>query len=144
MFIRYKICFVFSSSCGRHLRDSRYRGMTPLCLRAARPWRPRTRGHSVPNPEKSLANWDELILPGQGLPPRHVSRRLLPQKQIGIAVRLTFETVERQKTSSELTVVNNGTVAIWYDWRRQFQPDAFQDLKRNRTQQFYFNNREGT
>lgn len=66
------------------------------------------------------------------------------QKQVGIAVRLTFETVERQKASSELTVVNNGTVAIWYDWRRQSQPDAFQDLKRNRTQQFYFNNREGT
>ncbi|XP_023599979.1 MYCBP-associated protein [Myotis lucifugus] len=65
------------------------------------------------------------------------------KKQIGIAVRLTFETVEREKTSSELTVVNNGTVAIWYDWRRQVQPDAFQDLKRNRTQQFYFNNREG-
>ncbi|CAK6438294.1 unnamed protein product [Pipistrellus nathusii] len=65
------------------------------------------------------------------------------QKQVGIAVRLTFETVERQKASSELTVVNNGTVAIWYDWRRQSQPDAFQDLKRNRTQQFYFNNREG-
>ncbi|XP_036196206.1 MYCBP-associated protein isoform X1 [Myotis myotis] len=65
------------------------------------------------------------------------------KKQIGIAVRLTFETVEREKTSSELTVVNNGTVAIWYDWRRQVQPDAFQDLKRDRTQQFYFNNREG-
>ncbi|XP_045442055.1 MYCBP-associated protein isoform X2 [Pipistrellus kuhlii] len=65
------------------------------------------------------------------------------KKQVGIAVRLTFETIERQKASSELTVVNNGTVAIWYDWRRQSQPDAFQDLKRNRTQQFYFNNREG-
>lgn len=98
----------------------------------------------MPDPEKSLANWDELNLPGQGLPQRRVSCLLLLQKTIGIAVRLTFETVEREKTSSELTVVNNGTVAIWYDWRRQAQPDSFQDLKRNRTQQFYFNNREGT
>ncbi|XP_074176373.1 MYCBP-associated protein isoform X1 [Rhinolophus sinicus] len=65
------------------------------------------------------------------------------KKHVGIAVRLTFETLEGQKTSSELTVVNNGTVAIWYDWRRQSQPDSFQDLKRNRMQRFYFNNREG-
>nr|XP_048302892.1 MYCBP-associated protein isoform X3 [Myodes glareolus] len=65
------------------------------------------------------------------------------KKNIGIAVRLTFETLEGEKTSSELTVVNNGTVAIWYDWRRRPHTDFFQDLKRNRTQRFYFNNREG-
>ncbi|XP_012973047.1 MYCBP-associated protein isoform X2 [Mesocricetus auratus] len=65
------------------------------------------------------------------------------KKNIGIGVRLTFETLEGEKTSSELTVVNNGTVAIWYDWRRRPQMDFFQDLKRNRTQRFYFNNREG-
>ncbi|XP_027291700.1 MYCBP-associated protein isoform X1 [Cricetulus griseus] len=65
------------------------------------------------------------------------------KKNIGIGVRLTFETLEGDKTSSELTVANNGTVAIWYDWRRRPQMDFFQDLKRNRTQRFYFNNREG-
>ncbi|XP_029783880.1 MYCBP-associated protein [Suricata suricatta] len=65
------------------------------------------------------------------------------KKPVGIAVRLTFETLEREKTSSELTVVNNGTVAIRYDWRRLSQLDSFQDLKRNRMQRFYFNNREG-
>ncbi|KAF3816782.1 hypothetical protein GH733_014130 [Mirounga leonina] len=48
-----------------------------------------------------------------------------------------------EKTSSELTTVNNGTVAIWYTWRRRSQLDSFQDLKRNRMQRFYFNNREG-
>ncbi|XP_023573670.1 MYCBP-associated protein isoform X2 [Octodon degus] len=63
--------------------------------------------------------------------------------QVGIGVRLTFETLEGEKTSSELTVGNNGTVAIWHDWRRRPQPDSFQDLKRTRTQRFYFNNREG-
>ncbi|KAM6163616.1 MYCBP-associated protein [Rhynchocyon petersi] len=65
------------------------------------------------------------------------------KSQVGIAARLVFETVEGEKTSSDLTVVNNGTVAIWYDWRRQYQMQAFQDLKRNRTQRFYFNNRAG-
>ncbi|XP_040101617.1 MYCBP-associated protein isoform X1 [Oryx dammah] len=65
------------------------------------------------------------------------------KRHVGIAVRLTFETLEGEKTSSELTVVNNGTVAIWYDWRRRSQWDSFQDLKRNRMQRFYFNNREG-
>uniref|UniRef100_A0A2K5EYG1 MYCBP associated protein n=1 Tax=Aotus nancymaae TaxID=37293 RepID=A0A2K5EYG1_AOTNA len=65
------------------------------------------------------------------------------KRQVGIAVQLTFETLEGEKTSSELTVVNNGTVAIWYHWRRRHQQDTFQDLKKNRTQKFYFNNREG-
>ncbi|XP_004859755.1 MYCBP-associated protein isoform X2 [Heterocephalus glaber] len=65
------------------------------------------------------------------------------KSQVGIGVRLTFETLEGEKTSSELTTVNNGTVAIWYDWRRWPQPDSFQDLKRSRMQRFYFNNREG-
>ncbi|XP_034882741.1 MYCBP-associated protein isoform X1 [Mirounga leonina] len=65
------------------------------------------------------------------------------KKHVGIAVRLTFETLEGEKTSSELTTVNNGTVAIWYTWRRRSQLDSFQDLKRNRMQRFYFNNREG-
>ncbi|XP_033702621.1 MYCBP-associated protein isoform X1 [Tursiops truncatus] len=65
------------------------------------------------------------------------------KRHVGIAVRLTFETLEGEKASSELTVVNNGTVAIWYDWRRRSQLDSFQDLKRNRMQRFYFNNREG-
>ncbi|XP_006889524.1 PREDICTED: MYCBP-associated protein [Elephantulus edwardii] len=63
--------------------------------------------------------------------------------QVGIAACMVFETVEGEKTSSELTVVNNGTVAIWYDWRRQAQLQSFQDLTRNRTQRFYFNNRAG-
>ncbi|XP_029068677.1 MYCBP-associated protein isoform X3 [Monodon monoceros] len=65
------------------------------------------------------------------------------KRHVGIAVRLTFETLEGEKASSELTVVNNGTVAIWYGWRRRSQLDSFQDLKQNRMQRFYFNNREG-
>ncbi|XP_058531915.1 MYCBP-associated protein isoform X2 [Ochotona princeps] len=65
------------------------------------------------------------------------------KRHVGISVCLTFETLEGEKTSSELTVVNNGTVAIWYDWRRWPQLDAFQSVKRNRGQRFYFDNRQG-
>lgn len=98
----------------------------------------------MPNPGKSLEHWDEPVTPGRALPQGHSSFLLLPQRHVGIAVSLTFETLEGQKVPSELTVVNNGTVAIWYDWRRQSQPDCFPDLKKSRMQHFYFNNREGT
>ncbi|ELK01667.1 MYCBP-associated protein [Pteropus alecto] len=81
---------------------------------------------------------EERELIDRTLPTQHDGK-----KHIGIAVRLTFETLEGQKTSSELTVVNNGTVAILYDWRRRSQLDSFQELKRNRMERFYFNNREG-
>uniref|UniRef100_G3VNG4 MYCBP associated protein n=1 Tax=Sarcophilus harrisii TaxID=9305 RepID=G3VNG4_SARHA len=63
--------------------------------------------------------------------------------KIGIAVRLTFETMEGERTSSVLTVVNNGTAAIWYNWRRLQQPDAFEEFKESRRQRFYFNTKEG-
>lgn len=92
------------------------------------------------NLDKSEANGDRLVTFQLG----HFSYPLFVQSQVGIGVRLTFETLEGEKTSSELTVVNNGTVAIWYDWRRRPQPDFFQDLKKTRMQRFYFNNREGS
>ncbi|XP_075415410.1 MYCBP-associated protein [Tenrec ecaudatus] len=65
------------------------------------------------------------------------------KSQVGIAARLVFETLEGEATSSALTVVNNGTAAISYTWRRQAQHHSFQDLKRDRVQRFYFNNRPG-
>ena len=99
---------------------------------------------SSAKPGKVPAKQAELVTLGQDLPQRHLSCLFPPQRHVGIAVRLTFETLEGEKASSELTVVNNGTVAVWYDWRRRSQLDSFQDLKRNRMQRFYFNNREGT
>ncbi|XP_074117845.1 MYCBP-associated protein isoform X2 [Sminthopsis crassicaudata] len=65
------------------------------------------------------------------------------EREIGIAVRLTFETMEGERTSSVLTVVNNGTAAIWYNWKRLQQPDAFEEFKESRRQRFYFNTKEG-
>ncbi|XP_061472012.1 MYCBP-associated protein isoform X2 [Rhineura floridana] len=62
--------------------------------------------------------------------------------EIGIAARVTFEILVGEKAESLLTVSNDGTAAIWYDWRRLPQPFTFQEKKR-RTQNFYFNTRSG-
>ncbi|XP_078012189.1 MYCBP-associated protein [Phascolarctos cinereus] len=79
-----------------------------------------------------------------GKPACWIDSSLPPGKrQIGIAVRLTFETMEGERTSSVLTVVNNGTAAVWYDWRRLQQPDTFEEFKESKQQRFYFNTKEG-
>ncbi|XP_044531016.1 MYCBP-associated protein [Gracilinanus agilis] len=79
-----------------------------------------------------------------GKPACWIDSSLLPdEKQIGIAVRLTFETMEGERTSSILTVVNNGTAAIWFDWRRLQEPDTFEEFKGIKAQRFYFNTKEG-
>uniref|UniRef100_A0A5F8GVC4 MYCBP associated protein n=1 Tax=Monodelphis domestica TaxID=13616 RepID=A0A5F8GVC4_MONDO len=79
-----------------------------------------------------------------GKPACWIDRSLLPdEKQIGIAVRLTFETMEGERTSSVLTVVNNGTAAIWFAWRRLQEADTFEEFKGIKAQRFYFNTKEG-
>uniref|UniRef100_A0A4X2M3Q6 MYCBP associated protein n=1 Tax=Vombatus ursinus TaxID=29139 RepID=A0A4X2M3Q6_VOMUR len=79
-----------------------------------------------------------------GKPACWIDSNLPPGKrQIGIAVRLTFETMEGERTSSVLTVVNNGTAAVWYDWRRLQEPDTFEEFKESKRQRFYFNTKEG-
>nr|XP_056720260.1 MYCBP-associated protein [Euleptes europaea] len=63
--------------------------------------------------------------------------------EIGIAARVTFEILVGEKAESWLTVSNDGTAAIWYDWRRQSQPFSFQEKKGARMPYFYFNTRSG-
>ncbi|XP_053156125.1 MYCBP-associated protein isoform X3 [Hemicordylus capensis] len=63
--------------------------------------------------------------------------------EVGIAARVTFEILVGEKAESCLTVSNDGTVAIWYDWKRQPQPFTFPERKRKRVQNFYFNTRSG-
>ncbi|XP_077184048.1 MYCBP-associated protein [Paroedura picta] len=65
------------------------------------------------------------------------------QGDIGIAARVTFEILVGEKAESWLTVSNNGTAAIWYDWRRKSQPFTFQEKKGATMQYFYFNTRSG-
>ncbi|XP_054833629.1 MYCBP-associated protein isoform X2 [Eublepharis macularius] len=63
--------------------------------------------------------------------------------EIGIAARVTFEILVGEKAESWLTVSNDGTAAIWYDWRRQSPPLTFQEKKEKRMPYFYFNTRSG-
>ena len=40
--------------------------------------------------------------------------------QVGIEARVTFETHASQRTTSYLELVNDGTTAIYYDWKVVF------------------------
>uniref|UniRef100_A0A8B9F3B1 MYCBP associated protein n=1 Tax=Amazona collaria TaxID=241587 RepID=A0A8B9F3B1_9PSIT len=61
----------------------------------------------------------------------------------GIAARLTFETLVGEKAESPLTVSNNGTAAIWYNWMRLPHKIPSRERKGKRMQCFYFDTRPG-
>ncbi|XP_061233152.1 MYCBP-associated protein [Neopsephotus bourkii] len=61
----------------------------------------------------------------------------------GIAARLTFETLAGEKAESPLTVSNNGTAAIWYNWMRLPHKIPSRERKGKRMQCFYFDTRPG-
>ncbi|XP_070790757.1 MYCBP-associated protein [Pituophis catenifer annectens] len=63
--------------------------------------------------------------------------------EVGIAARVTFEILVGDKAESRLTVSNDGTTAIWYDWRRLPPPFTFQEKIKRGIQNFYFNTRSG-
>uniref|UniRef100_A0A8C3EBA3 Uncharacterized protein n=1 Tax=Corvus moneduloides TaxID=1196302 RepID=A0A8C3EBA3_CORMO len=65
---------------------------------------------------------------------------LLSSKEIGIAARLTFETLTSEKAESFLTVTNDGKAAIWYNWMRLPQQIP---SKGRRIPCFYFDTRPG-
>uniref|UniRef100_F6V6K7 MYCBP associated protein n=1 Tax=Ornithorhynchus anatinus TaxID=9258 RepID=F6V6K7_ORNAN len=79
-----------------------------------------------------------------GKPARWVNFSLRPCKgQIGIASRITFEALAGEKVTSSLTVSNDGTAAVWYDWLRLSHPNRFENLRESDQQRFYFNTRAG-
>ncbi|XP_065549958.1 MYCBP-associated protein isoform X2 [Lathamus discolor] len=61
----------------------------------------------------------------------------------GIAARLTFETLAGEKAESPLTVSNNGTAAVWYNWMRLPHKIPSRERKGKRMQCFYFDTRPG-
>ncbi|XP_015667170.1 MYCBP-associated protein [Protobothrops mucrosquamatus] len=63
--------------------------------------------------------------------------------EVGIAARVTFEILVGDKAESRLTVSNDGTTAIWYDWQRLPPPFTFQEKTKRGIQNFYFNTRSG-
>uniref|UniRef100_A0A663DW70 MYCBP associated protein n=1 Tax=Aquila chrysaetos chrysaetos TaxID=223781 RepID=A0A663DW70_AQUCH len=71
------------------------------------------------------------------------SRSLRIGNEIGIAARLTFETLAGEKAESSLMVSNDGTAAIWYNWMRLPQQIPSRETKGKRMQCFYFDTRPG-
>ncbi|OXB76994.1 UNVERIFIED_CONTAM: hypothetical protein H355_014816, partial [Colinus virginianus] len=63
--------------------------------------------------------------------------------EVGIAARLTFETVVGEKAESFLTVSNDGTAAVCYNWRRLLQHIPSRAATRMHTRCFYFDARPG-
>uniref|UniRef100_A0A674JKR4 MYCBP associated protein n=1 Tax=Terrapene triunguis TaxID=2587831 RepID=A0A674JKR4_9SAUR len=78
-----------------------------------------------------------------GQPARWINSTTSHRDEIGIAARVTFEVLAGEKAESCLTVSNDGTAAIWYDWRRQAQSVTFEETKEKGMQYFYFNTRPG-
>ncbi|NXH76365.1 MYBPP protein, partial [Hydrobates tethys] len=78
-----------------------------------------------------------------GQPARWINCITSCRDEIGIAARLTFETLAGEKAESSLTVSNDGTAAIWYNWMRLPQQIPSRETKGKRMQCFYFDTRPG-
>ncbi|XP_076799702.1 MYCBP-associated protein-like isoform X3 [Clavelina lepadiformis] len=63
--------------------------------------------------------------------------------KVGVVARVTFETKATERTSSDLVVENDGTTAIYFEWRKIPRPPAFESLKPDTLQRFYFNTGQG-
>ncbi|XP_075375236.1 MYCBP-associated protein [Mycteria americana] len=78
-----------------------------------------------------------------GQPARWINGTASRRDEIGIAARLTFETLASEKAESFLTVSNDGTAAIFYNWMRLPQQIPSRETKGKRMQCFYFDIRPG-
>nr|XP_026693353.1 MYCBP-associated protein-like isoform X1 [Ciona intestinalis] len=63
--------------------------------------------------------------------------------KVGAVARVGFESSAGERTSSHLMVENNGTTAVYYEWRKVPKEIAFEALKPDLLQRFYFNTGEG-
>ncbi|NWW72985.1 MYBPP protein, partial [Climacteris rufus] len=78
-----------------------------------------------------------------GQPARWMKGITACRSEIGIAARLTFETLAGEKAESFLTVSNDGRAAIWYNWMRLPQQIPSRESRGGRTPSFYFDTRPG-
>ncbi|KAK3094720.1 hypothetical protein FSP39_005416 [Pinctada imbricata] len=62
--------------------------------------------------------------------------------QVGIEARVTFESYSSDRVTSYLYIVNDGTTAVYYDWKKLPKDNPF-DLVHAHVQRFYFNNSSG-
>ncbi|XP_040291672.1 MYCBP-associated protein [Bufo bufo] len=79
-----------------------------------------------------------------GQPAVWVENPLTYREKVGISTRITFEALAGEKASSVLEVVNNGSAAVWYEWRRLPHATSLGDRRKEpRVQHFYFNTSAG-
>ncbi|XP_074411332.1 MYCBP-associated protein isoform X4 [Zonotrichia albicollis] len=78
-----------------------------------------------------------------GEPARWIKGITTCRKEIGIAARLTFETLASEKAESFLTVTNDGRASIWYHWMRLPQQIPSRETRGRRVPCFYFDTRPG-
>ncbi|XP_063032159.1 MYCBP-associated protein [Melospiza melodia melodia] len=78
-----------------------------------------------------------------GEPARWIKGITACRKEIGIAARLTFETLAGEKAESFLTVTNDGRASIWYHWMRLPQQIPSRETRGRRVPCFYFDTRPG-
>ncbi|XP_056405402.1 MYCBP-associated protein isoform X2 [Hyla sarda] len=79
-----------------------------------------------------------------GQPAVWIENPLSYREKVGISTRITFEALAGEKASSVLEVVNNGSAAVWYEWRRLPHATSLGDRhKEPRGQHFYFNTSAG-
>ncbi|KAL4226579.1 hypothetical protein ACF0H5_014564 [Mactra antiquata] len=62
--------------------------------------------------------------------------------QVGIEARVNFETFSGDRVTSYLTIINNGTTSVYYDWKKKPKENPF-ELAQANVQRFYFNNSSG-
>ncbi|XP_071165073.1 MYCBP-associated protein-like isoform X6 [Mytilus edulis] len=77
-----------------------------------------------------------------GQPARWIGDGYSYQGQVGIEGRVTFETYSGDRVTSYLYIVNDGTTAVYYDWKKLPKDNPF-DLVHQQVQRFYFNNSSG-
>ncbi|NXL41295.1 MYBPP protein, partial [Podilymbus podiceps] len=78
-----------------------------------------------------------------GQPARWINCIASCRDEIGIAARLTFETLAGEKAESSLMVSNDGTAAVWYSWMRLPRQIPSRETQGKRMQCFYFDTRPG-
>ncbi|CAH2302065.1 Hypothetical predicted protein [Pelobates cultripes] len=75
-----------------------------------------------------------------GQPANWIEDMLSHRDKVGICVRITFETLAGDKASAAIEIVNNGSAAIWYEWRRLPSNSSLErHHKESHVQRFYFN-----
>ncbi|CAJ0965673.1 unnamed protein product [Ranitomeya imitator] len=79
-----------------------------------------------------------------GQPAVWVENSMSYREKVDISTRITFEALAGENASSVLEVVNNGSAAVWYEWRRLPHTTSLGDRhKEPRVQHFYFNTNAG-